>query len=378
MKAVIVGHAPIRSANRTVYRKLAASGVDVCVVVPSSWKSAFGSLEPEPESDASGIRVVARPRRGLSHSNCYWLAGSLDDVLERGERGAVYADEDPAGFAAAQAARAARRAGYGFVLLGIQNISKRYPPPFSALQRCAFRTARAAVATTEQASRVLRSRGFDGPTIVMPFATDLAPLAPHLRAQIRSRLSAGACSADDPLVGFVGRLVDEKGVDVLLRALAQLDGVRCVVVGDGPQRARLEMLASRLGIAGRTYFLGALAPSDAARTIGALDVMVLPSRTTRTWSEQFGRVLIEAMACGARVVASKSGAIPEVVGDAGLLVAEDDVDGFARAIAGMLDRGAANRWARKGLERVAKRYSTDAAAAALHQALALAAGSPAC
>lgn len=368
MQALVVGHAMIRSANRPVYRALARRGVDVTLVVPTQWPTPLGKLSVEEEPPETGVRVVARRRWGRAHSNCYLLEGSLSALVARDRPTAIYVDEDPAGFAADQAARAARRAGAGLVVLAIQNIFKRYPPPFSALQRSVLRTAAAAVSTSAQAAQTLRRRGFAGPVVAMPFATDMQPLSAARREEIRARMGLGA-----PLAGYVGRLVPEKGVDTFIAALAAMPQVHGVIVGDGPSHQALLAQAADAGIDGRIRFLGALSPDRAAEVIGSLDCLVLPSRTTQSWSEQFGRVLIEAMASGVPVVASASGAIPEVVGDAGILVEEGDVSGFARSIDTVLSPGTARDYAERGRARAARSFSLEAAAEALHTALAAAA-----
>jgi len=155
--------------------------------------------------------------------------------------------------------------------------------------------------------------------------------------------------------------------------LAALPGVNGVIAGDGPERAALEKRGADKGISSRLTFTGVLKPEDAERMIGALDVLVLPSRTRPNWSEQFGRVLIEGMASDVAVVASDSGAIGEVVGDGAFLFPEDDADALARAIARGLSAvdGAAVR--ARGVQRVRDRYRQDVAVDALYDALILAA-----
>ncbi len=118
---------------------------------------------------------------------------------------------------------------------------------------------------------------------------------------------------------FVGRLIPEKGVQVLLEAFTRCVAgglrVRLVIAGDGPQRAELEAMARREGIAQRVEFLGAL---DATQVLGLLQhalAVVVPSIAPETW----GRTAVEAMACGTPVIAASSGALEETVGEAGLL-----------------------------------------------------------
>ena len=364
MRAVIVSHAAIKAANRAPYRALAQRGVAVTLVVPARWQSGLGPLCAEPEPAGTGIELIVRRRRGLSHSNVYWLAGGLGALLRGAPRTVIYVDEDPAGFAAAQAAAAAERYRHALVVLGVQNILKRYPPPFAQLQRYVFARAAAAVSMTEQAAQTLRARGYRGPNAIMPFTTDLAPLPTGVRAQVRAGHGVGG-----PLVGYVGRLVPEKGVDVFIEAVARVEGISALIVGDGVERERLRAQARRLGVEERVRFTGALESIEAARAIGALDVLSLPSRTTPQWSEQFGRVLIEAMASDVPVVASSSGAIPEVVGDAAVLVGEGRPEELARGISSALQPSRARELARRGRERVMQHYSLSAQVDALHGAL---------
>jgi len=139
-------------------------------------------------------------------------------------------------------------------------------------------------------------------------------------------------------VGYVGRLVHEKGVDLLLRAISEMDrpAVLCAI-GAGGLEADLRALAESLpGVDVR--WLSRVPHEEVAQYMCAFDVMVLPSRSIPTWREQFGMVLAEAMACGTPVVGSDCGAIPDVIGDAGLIFPEED----HRALATALDRLAAD------------------------------------
>ena len=136
-------------------------------------------------------------------------------------------------------------------------------------------------------------------------------------------------------LGYFGRLVPEKGLDSLLQALAMLDGEsRLRLVGEGPQRAELVALAQRLGLGARVDFCAAIPSVAMPAQYHQIDALVLPSVTRRNWKEQFGRVLVEAMASAVPVVGSDSGAIPGVIGEAGLTFAEGD----AAALAAQLKR----------------------------------------
>jgi glycosyltransferase involved in cell wall biosynthesis len=132
------------------------------------------------------------------------------------------------------------------------------------------------------------------------------------------------------LVVCIARLVPQKGLDVLLDAFATLPPPdRLVIVGEGGLRSALDARITRLGLAGRVRLAGARA--DVPAVLAAADLFVLPSR----W-EGFGLVLLEAMAAGTPIVATRVSAIPEVLGDCGVLVPPDDAPALARAMAALL------------------------------------------
>jgi glycosyltransferase involved in cell wall biosynthesis len=178
------------------------------------------------------------------------------------------------------------------------------------------------------------------------------------------------CRADGPksdafTVGYVGRFVPEKGVDLLLRAAAGLDGVWKVrLLGAGPEEKTLQNLAVQLGIQDRVELLPGVPHAEVADFLRTLDVLVLPSLTAKGWAEQFGHVLIEAMSTELPVVASQSGSIPEVVGEAGVLFPEGDVSALRGVLAELREnREWAERLGRKGRDRVLQLFSSEKIAA---------------
>jgi glycosyltransferase involved in cell wall biosynthesis len=166
------------------------------------------------------------------------------------------------------------------------------------------------------------------------------------------------------VIGFVGRLVAAKGLFVLLEALAGLDGAwELRVVGTGEARAEAEALAARLGIAQRIIFLGQQPSTAMPAIVRRFDVLVGPSLTTPRWKEQFGRMLVEAMACGVPVIGSTSGEIPNVIGDAGLVVPEGDRVALRAAIARLRDDQVERRiLAEHGRARVVALFTQEAVA----------------
>ena len=238
-----------------------------------------------------------------------------------------------------------------------QNILHNYPPPFSWLEQRAFRRVSAAYACSETVVEVLRAKGFDKPAPIVPFGVNTEAFRPR---------PAGKERSGRPLtIGFVGRMLPGKGLNVLADALeiVRNEAWQLLVVGDGPEREGFERKLSDSGLRDRAEFTGAINFALVPDYFHKLDFMVIPTETTKRIREQFGRVIVEAMASRVPVIGSSCGAIPEVLGDAGLVFPEGDAAALAGALKQMLsDQDLRERLALAGLERV-KQYSWERVAA---------------
>jgi glycosyltransferase involved in cell wall biosynthesis len=143
---------------------------------------------------------------------------------------------------------------------------------------------------------------------------------------------------------------------------------RAVVAGTGPEQPRLEELANSLDIGDAVTFAGRLSSTDMPAFYAGIDVLVLPSRTTPNWKEQFGRVLIEAMACERTVLGSDSGEIPHVIGEAGWVFSEGNTEGLAEHLQRLAeDANLRARLGRQGRQRVLQHYTQQRIAAATYE-----------
>ena len=236
--------------------------------------------------------------------------------------------EEPFALATAEilALRALMRSRVPYVLYSAQNIDKRYPAPFRWFESYALRHAAGAYVCNAEAGEILVRKGLAGPVELIPLGVDIDKFTPADRN----------APAETAVIGYVGRLERHKGVGVLLRAVADEPGWSLRITGDGPESANLEALARELGIRDRVAFLGFAEGEQLAQRYRELDALAVPSIPTAGWLEQFCRVAVEAMASGVPVVASETGAIPDVVGSAGVLVVPDDAaalhDGLRRAL----------------------------------------------
>ena len=173
-------------------------------------------------------------------------------------------------------------------------------------------------------------------------------------------------------IGFVGRICPEKGWRVLLDALLELPmNAKVVIAGDGPDAALLQQQICSPELRNRVIFAGLLSAEDVRALYRQVDTVVVPSLTTATWKEQFGRVIAEAMAAGLPVVGSESGAIPEAIGTAGIVVREGDPQELANALRCLMT----NPYLRQKLSEAGRRrfeteFSIDAYASRLAGILA--------
>lgn len=141
-----------------------------------------------------------------------------------------------------------------------------------------------------------------------------------------------------PVFGLFGRLVPERGGDLLLDALAEVYGEwRLRIAGTGPAQEELESQAQRLGLSARIEWLGAIPKDEIAGFYDSIDVILAPSRATEDWVEPTGHHVAAAMARGIPAIVTRSGALPDVVGDAGLIVDEADRPALSRALQGIVD-----------------------------------------
>lgn len=353
MRVLMVSKACVLRTYRKKLEELAKLGVELLLVVPSQWRDERGVLPLEEGANGYAMLVEKLAFNGHYHLHFYpRLARYLDAFGPH----ILHIDEEPYNFATFHAMWLAQRRGIRPLFFTWQNLYRLYPPPFRWMERYNYRHAAWAIAGNEEAVGVLRRKGYAGPVSVIPqFGVDENHFAP----------GQTPVSAEVFTIGFVGRLVEEKGVHLLLQALAGMKGPwRARILGSGPWLSRLVELASSLGIAPKVSFERPLPSSQLPAFYRSLDVLVLPSLTRPNWKEQFGRVLIEAMACEVPVVGSSCGEIPNVIGDAGVVFPEGDVLALREALEKLRSDAPLRReLGRRGRRRVLESYTQKAIAA---------------
>jgi glycosyltransferase involved in cell wall biosynthesis len=356
---LVVSHPAVIPVNQSVYVELQRRGWSVRLVTPRVWRHEFAadSFPAQPLPDLSGefspqtTLLTGRPQR-------HFYVAPLAKQVRRWRPDVLFAEQEPFSVSALQWCCAAARVGIPFGVQAAENLDRTLPVPARAIRsfvlpRVAFVSAR-----SPAAADLVAKWGFSGRIDVVPHAVP----GWESRGQ--------RVSSETFTVGFAGRLTPEKGLHDLVAAVRRLPTpVRLLLVGDGALRD--DMVNTSLPN-GFVEVRTGVDHDDMPSAFADMDVLVLPSRTTPRWAEQFGRVLVEAMSCDVPVVGSSSGEIPWVVQTTGggLVFPEGDVAALARCLDGLrrdpLQRAAL---AAAGRRTVSERFSVPACTSAFEAQL---------
>jgi len=223
-----------------------------------------------------------------------------------------------------------------------QNQVEEYQKSWIRTQNWTFKRSTAAIACAEEMKDVLLHWGYNKPIHVIYPGIETSLFSPEDATNLRFKLGLKEFT-----IGYFGRMIKEKGVEDLIAACKHLNfPYQLLMLGNGPDREYFRTLTDK------AIFVDAVTPNEINKYYSALDVLVLPSRTTRTWKEQFGRVLVEAMLCGVPVIGSSSGEIPKVIANAGLVFHEGNAIDLSQKITALhSDPNLRNDLAEKGIER---------------------------
>src|SRR5579875_822247 len=326
MRVLCVFHAGRNRPLRSRERALAAAGVDLTFVVPDRWPEPGGELRLSHES----FPVIELPVRRAGDLNRHlYRRGDIRRVILEVQPDLLDLHQEPFNSVSHQWLANAPRE-LPVVMYSAQNVDKRFPPPFAWYEKRAFSRVGAFYPCSRQAASVLRGKGYDGRIDVIPLGYDPQVFRP----------GAQSLDEDELRVMFVGRMVPEKGpLDALqvAAALRRRRPCRLILCGEGPLQTEVRECAARLGLRGRVEFLPWQSDAQLASLYARAHVVLVPSTWSCTWTEQFGRVIVEAQASGAVVAGYASGAIPEVGGAAALLASPGDVAGLAELTVRLLE-----------------------------------------
>lgn len=359
MKVLMITRTLAEFANQQgKIREIAKQGINLTVVSPPRWA---GSDREVRRVKPDGYKFQLHPcwfsgtnlvRLG---NHCHLYSG-IASLIAGDKWDLVHIDEEPFNLATFHALRGCCRYGVKAVFSTWQNLMKTYPPPFNLFERYVFDNVAGAIAGNQAALDMLRRKGFCKLATRIPLlGVDPIMFRRQNSSELRKKLDVDSSF----VVGFIGRIHIQKGLDTLVRAFATLPKSSVLVlVGRGSYRARLERLIEALGLSKRVRWLPWVHSHEVPEYVNAFDALVLPSRTRWNCKEQFGRVLVEAMACEICVVGSDSGEIPNVIGDAGLVFHEGDERQLAECLRNLMDSTSLRETlARLGRHRVLQNFT---------------------
>ena len=371
MRLAVISHACVVEVNQRLFKQLCAAHPDVelLLIAPRRWRASTGMSVDFAEVEDAGFRSLPLPVIGSGQISLHAYRG-LARALHDFAPDIVYLDEEPYSLPAWQTLRICRPAGYPICFMTAQNRNKRFPWPFSGVERQMLAYATLAVPPAADITEVLRAKGFDGAIEVIPHFVDTELFQPLDRSELRGELGV-----QGTVIGYLGRLTAEKGLDDL-RAAAEVlfkrgEDISVLLVGGGPMSDELRQWGRKYAD-GRVVLTGPVPHSAARDYMNAFDLLAVPSRTMPNWEEQFGRVLVEAAACEVPVIGSSSGNIPNLVGElqSGVIFEERDPQAMADAIGSLLaDPTATAEVGRTARRNVEERYGLAAVAGQLYEAL---------
>ena len=377
MRILVASHSYIVDLNCEKLRMLAhlEPEIEVTVVVPRRWKPGGVQnkiIETQPRQEGS-FRVV--PVSNFSENNQGLLTFGADIIsLLRQFRPQIIQVEQGAkalGYAQLITLNKLMRLKAKNLFFTWWNLPYDLKFPLSLLEAYNLRNTHGLIAGNQDGARVLQQDGYQGPVKVMPqLGVDESRFRPQPQPELRSQLKI---QPTDFVVGFVGRFVEEKGLLTLGLALAGLQRYswKWLLLGRGPLQSVLIEKAAEWGIKDRLIWVESVPHDEVPRYINLMNTLVLPSETNNQfktltatgWKEQFGHVLIEAMASKVPVIGSDSGEIPYVIENAGLVFPEGDVAALQTCLRQLMEQPeSSQKLAQLGYERAMNQYTNHALA----------------
>ncbi len=366
LKVLIISHAYAEEANLAKVVALAKSDdLEVGVLYPEKWRTWHGEDKVKGDSSHSELfHTFTLPTLFSGDSGLYFFHPlKFYRLLREFNPDIIHLEEEPWTPVAGETAFIAKKLKKKLIFFSWENIDLYLNYWRRFIEKFVFCNSSTAIAGNQGARARLSKRGYRGRIEVLPqFGVDLKRFNTAV-TKVAPRQTLGL---DGLVIGYAGRLSMDKGLETLFRAFAMLDESNIsllLVTSSSRLPDYLQNLCISLEINTRVKLVMNTSHAEFPDYLRIFNIQVLPSLTTPTWKEQFGRVMVEGMACGVPVIGSSSGAIPEVLGEAGLVFKEGDVEDLKEKIDLLLrDDMLREKLGRAGQDRVKKLYSYSAIA----------------
>ena len=346
------------------------SDIELTLVVPKHWLQFNRKVNLEKDSDQN-YRIISNqpitwcfkrnPLRNVTH-----IYPGMKGILRRLEPDIIEIWEEPFSAVTAHTTFWAKRIipKSKLIFFSAHNIRKNYPFPFSKFEKHTYKNADYAFLMSDEVAHVLRGKGYTKGFRVLPLGID-----PDIFCKKDVFLLKKQLGLRDFVIGFMGKIVEQKGILDLIEAISQInEKIQVLIIGNGDLRGEVEHLVKLSGRSKRTIIIDAVPHSQVPDHLNCMDLLVFPSITLRHLKEQFGRVVIEAMACEVPVIGSDSGEIPRTIGKAGLVFKEKDVADLKKKIETLVNnRNFRGMLAKNGRKRVFENFTWKAIAEKQYQ-----------
>lgn len=356
MKILAISHAYVEPFTRIgLFDPKEYSDVELLVVVPKfsarKYPQGFKKLIEE------GYRVKTITTIFNFHQSVRMYLPSLFFVILNMKPDIIFINNEPWSTTAFQVVLFCRFfiQKTKIVIYTSENLVRKYPIPFRWWEKFVLKNVNLVCTPTQKDGViVLRKKGYKGKIVYLPLFVDTE----FFTQQNVVELKKSIVGDNKIVIGYVGRLRKEKGVDLLLKAVKELKfDFHVLIIGSGPEKKYLCGLMEKLNLTDKVTFLHHIFYTELPKYFNCIDILVVPSRTVSNWKEQFGRVIIEAMACEIPVIGSSSGEIPNVIGDAGLIFTENSVEDLAKKISLLVENENLRQQLKtKGRKRVISNY----------------------
>lgn len=359
-KLLTIGHSYVTSVNRSLaheFQRQSNGRWEVTVLAPQHFhgRNDIRPLDLDQILDEP-VTVEGVHARWTKHIHFFHYGRRLKELLHSGFD-LVHAWEEPYINVGLQIAYNTPKK-VPLVFRTAQSLDKRYPLPFRFIERYCTNRMNGWIFSGRLVEKNLLNRpGYEAkPRCHAPLGFDSSLIYVDKAAGDVVRREFG-WEKSDIVIGYLGRFVRDKGLTVLMETLDNLQKPwKLLMVGNGPMLSELSEWAKRHD--GKVALCASVRHRDVNKYINAMDMMIAPSLTCPHWREQFGRMLVEAFACGVPVIGSDSGEIPFVIQDSGIVVPENDSHALGQAILKLMgDPNACKEFAMRGLERAHSEYT---------------------
>ncbi|MFN4245992.1 MAG: glycosyltransferase family 4 protein [Brevinematia bacterium] len=340
MKILYIWHAAIEKEYRKLLWEIAKKGHKVFLVIPHRWTESSRDQRFTRYPEDENITVIPLVVVFRNHIRSFFFINKFKiiSILSKVKPDVIYIKEEPYSLASFQWVFLARlfSPNSTIVIESDENLAVSHPLPFKLTERYVLSKIHGIASVPTAGIDLYRNKNFKGLQFKTSYFVDTSIF--HPISQKEAKKAFPEIKTNNLKIGFVGRVTEEKGIDTIIEAIHKLKKdkieVKLYILGKADEKYRkyLEEIIEKLFVKENVIFLKPRPLNEIVFFYNVIDVLVLPSKTTPWWVEQFGRVIIEAHACGTPVIGSTSGEIPFVVNDKRMIFPENDPTELAKIL----------------------------------------------